>query len=69
MRGKRQIAGSGKRPDNVQEETDAVSVMELTLAATRANIQKKHGHPLLHLNRRQQATELFKILVINKTSN
>ena len=57
MRGKGDIAGSGKHPDNVPDETHAVSVMELTLVATRASIPKKNGHPLLHLNRRQHKTE------------
>ena len=58
MKGKWEIAGSGKQLDNVLKETRVVSIMELELLVTGANfINKKSGRPRLHQIRRQPKTE------------
>ena len=58
MKGKWEIAGSGKQLDNVLKETRVVSIMELELLVTGANfLNKKSGRPRLHQIRRQPKTE------------
>ena len=58
LKGKWEIAGSGKQLDNVLKETRVVSIMELELLVTGANfINKKSGRPGLHQIRRQPKTE------------
>ena len=58
MKGKWEIAGSGKQLDNVLKETRVVSIIELELLVTGANfLNKKSGRPRLHQIRRQPQTE------------
>ena len=49
LKGKWEIAGSGKQLDNVLKETRVVSIMELELVVTGANfLNKKSGRPRPH---------------------
>ena len=58
LKGKWEIAGSGKQLDNVLKETRVVSIMELELLVTGANfLNKKSGRLRLHQIRRQPKTE------------
>ena len=58
LKGKWEIAGSGKQLDNVLKETRVVSIMELELLVTGANfLNKMSGRPRLHQIRRQPKTE------------
>ena len=58
LKGKWEIAGSGKQLDNVLKETRVVSIMELELLVTGANfLNKKSGRPRLHQIRRRPKTE------------
>ena len=58
LKGKWEIAGSGKQLDNVLKETRVVSIMELELVVTGANfLNQKSGRPRLHQIRRQPKTE------------
>ena len=58
LKGKWDIAGSGKQLDNVLKETRVVSIMELEFLVTGANfLNKKSGLPRLHQIRRQPKTE------------